>query len=133
MKKFFQKQREIITIFIYGCFIVVLIYFVVLPLIVRVNDTRDQIQEEHIKQDIKKQQISELPKMEEQYNMLQNNEKSVDVLLDKNDAVGLIERLEKTEILIERAMDEIFQNKERIKLLQEDRKRDIEDTADFIK
>jgi hypothetical protein len=30
-------------------------------------------------------------------------------------------------------MDEIFQNKERIKLLQEDRKRDIEDTADFIK
>jgi hypothetical protein len=45
----------------------------------------------------------------------------------------LIERLEKNEILIERAMDEIFQNKERIKLLQEDRKRDIEDTADFIK
>ena len=30
-------------------------------------------------------------------------------------------------------MDEIFQNKERIKLLQEDRKIDIEDTADFIK
>ena len=45
----------------------------------------------------------------------------------------MIERLEKNEILIERAMDEIFQNKERIKLLQEDRKRDIEDTADFIK
>jgi hypothetical protein len=45
----------------------------------------------------------------------------------------LIERLEKNEILIERSMDEIFQNKERIKLLQEDRKRDIEDTADFIK
>lgn len=30
-------------------------------------------------------------------------------------------------------MDEIFQNKERIKLLQDDRKRDIEETADFIK
>jgi hypothetical protein len=45
----------------------------------------------------------------------------------------LIERLEKNEILMERAMDEIFQNKERIKLLQDDRKRDIEETADFIK
>lgn len=45
----------------------------------------------------------------------------------------MIERLEKNEILIERAMDEIFQFKERIKILQEDRKRDIEDTADFIK
>lgn len=45
----------------------------------------------------------------------------------------MIERLEKNEILMERAMDEIFQNKERIKLLQDDRKRDIEETADFIK
>jgi hypothetical protein len=45
----------------------------------------------------------------------------------------LIERLEKNEILMERAMDEIFQNKERIKLIQDDRKRDIEETADFIK
>jgi len=45
----------------------------------------------------------------------------------------LIERLEKNEILMERAMDEIFQNKERIKLLKDDRKRDIEETADFIK
>jgi hypothetical protein len=41
--------------------------------------------------------------------------------------------LEKNEILMERAMDEIFQNKERIKLIQDDRKRDIEETADFIK
>lgn len=45
----------------------------------------------------------------------------------------MIERLEKNEILMERAMDEIFQNKERIKLIQDDRKRDIEETADFIK
>jgi len=95
MKKFFQKQREVIAILVYVCVIIALIYFVVLPLLARISSTRDQIQEEHMKQDIKKQQISELPKMEEQYNILQNNEKSVDVLLDKNDAVVLIEKLEK--------------------------------------
>lgn len=95
MKKFFQKQREVITILVYVCVIIALIYFVVLPLLARISSTRDQIQEEHMKQDIKQQQISELPKMEEQYNILQSNEKSVDVLLDKNDAVLLIERLEK--------------------------------------
>jgi len=95
MKKFFQKQREVITILVYVCVIIALIYFVVLPLLARISSTRDQIQEEHMKQDIKQQQISELPKMEEQYNILQSNEKSVDVLLDKNDAVVLIEKLEK--------------------------------------
>jgi hypothetical protein len=41
--------------------------------------------------------------------------------------------LEKNEMMIERAMDEIFQYKERIKIMQDERKRDIEDTADFIK
>lgn len=95
MRKFFQKQREIITIIVYIGFIAMLIYFVVLPLLSRISGTKDQIQEETIKQEIKQQQISELPKMENQYAILQNNEKLVDVLLDKNDAVALIERLEK--------------------------------------
>jgi len=95
MKKIFQKQREIIIILIYIGIIIVLIYFVILPLIGHINNTRDQIQEEHVKQEIKQQQIRELPKMEEQYNILQNNGESTDILLDKNDAVVLIEKLEK--------------------------------------
>ena len=95
MKKFFQKKREIIIILVYIGIVVVLLYFVILPLIGRINSKKDQIQEEYVKQEIKQQQISELPKMEEQYNILQNNGKSVDVLLDKNDAVVLIEKLEK--------------------------------------
>ena len=95
MKKFFQKQRETTIILVYIGIVVILAYFVVLPLIGRINSVKDQIQEEHVKQEIKQQQISELPKMEEQYNILKNNEKSIDVLLDKNDAVVLIEKLEK--------------------------------------
>lgn len=95
MKDFFQKQREGITIFAYVGVVIGLVYFVILPLLGRVNGVQNQIQEENIKQEIKKQQINELPKMENQYNILSNSEKSIDVLLDKNDAVALIERLEK--------------------------------------
>jgi len=43
------------------------------------------------------------------------------------------ERLEKNELSGERALDEIFSYKEQLRLLQEERKRDIEETADFIK
>ena len=43
------------------------------------------------------------------------------------------ERLEKTEINSDRALDEIYQYKEVIRSLQEERKRDIEETADFVK
>lgn len=95
MKKFFQKQREVIVILVYIGVIAMLICFVILPLITRISSTKDQIQEEYVKQEINQQQISELPKIEEQYNVLQSNGKLIDVLLDKNDAVPLIEKLEK--------------------------------------
>lgn len=45
----------------------------------------------------------------------------------------IIERLDKNEISGERALDEIVQFKETIRHLQDERKRDIEETADFIK
>lgn len=43
------------------------------------------------------------------------------------------ERLEKMELSGERALDEICAYKEQLRQLQEERKRDIEETADFIK
>lgn len=43
------------------------------------------------------------------------------------------ERIEKCELNGERALDEIFSYKEQLRQLQEERKRDIEETADFIK
>lgn len=45
----------------------------------------------------------------------------------------VMERLEKNELNGERALDEIFSFKELLRQNQEDRKRDIEETADFIK
>lgn len=95
MKKFFQKQRELLAIVIYICFVVAIAYFIIMPLLSRINGVVDQIQEEKINQEIKKQSLTDLPKMQEQYENLQNNEKMVDVLFDRNNAVELIEKLEK--------------------------------------
>lgn len=45
----------------------------------------------------------------------------------------MTERLEKAELNGDRALDEIYSFKEQMRQLQDDRKRDIEETADFIK
>lgn len=95
MKNFFQKQREIVAIASYICLILALIYFVILPLISRINGVKDEIQEESLNQEIKKQQIEDLPKMQSQFEILQKNEELLSVLLNRDDAVVLIEKLEK--------------------------------------
>lgn len=43
------------------------------------------------------------------------------------------EKVSKAEMNAERSLDEIFFLREQIKQLQEERKRDVEETADFIK
>jgi len=95
MKNFFKKQREIITILIYVGVVLVLIYFVILPLLSKIKNINDQIQEGGMKQELVKQQLAELPKIQQQYNVLQKNEGLIDVLLNEEEAVVLIERLEK--------------------------------------
>lgn len=94
MKKFFQKQRETMAIFVYFVAIMAVVCFVSMPLLGGINKVRDQIQEEILKQEIIRQQLGELPKIQEQYEMLIKKESVVDVLFDKNNAVTLIEKLE---------------------------------------
>ena len=94
MKKIFQKQREVIAIFVYVGVIAMLVYFIILPLVSKIEGVNNQIQEESMKQEIVKQQLTELPKIQQQYETLQENKGSIDVLLDKGNAVTLIEKLE---------------------------------------
>jgi hypothetical protein len=94
MKNFFQKQRELLAVVAYVGVIAGLIFLVIFPLLSKINKVNDQIQEESMKQDIAKQQLGELPKLGQQYKKLQENEGSINVLLDSNKAVTLIERLE---------------------------------------
>ena len=95
MNNFFKKQREVLAILVYVVFIFALVYFVVFPLLAKIGNVKDQIQEEAMNQEISRQQLSELPKIQDQYAVLEKNAASADVLLDKGNAVVLIENLEK--------------------------------------
>lgn len=93
MENFLKKQREILVIIVYVVFVIGLIYAVIFPLLSRISDSRDKIQEEQLRQESSKKHLDELPKFKEQYGML----KDVDLqtyLLDKDNAVTLIEKLE---------------------------------------
>lgn len=95
MKNFFQKQREIMAVLIFGVIIFALVYFVIFPLMGKIDAKKYQIQEAEMKSEIIKQQISELPRIQKQYETLMSDGDLNDVLLDKDMAVTLIEKLEK--------------------------------------
>lgn len=104
MKNFFQKQREFVSIFLFVTLVGGLIYFVMMPLISKINSIRDEIQEESLRQESSRMRLNNLPKVQDQYKRLEESQAAVDVLLDKNNAVVLIEQLEK---LAEQSGDKI--------------------------
>ncbi|HAS00283.1 MAG: hypothetical protein US57_C0002G0023 [Candidatus Moranbacteria bacterium GW2011_GWC2_37_73] len=95
MKNFLHKQREIIAILAYVAVVVGIIYFAIFPLLGRISNINDEIQQEAMKQESVKLHIEQLPKIQKQYEALQASGDLMDVLLNKDKAVVLIERLEK--------------------------------------
>ncbi|MDD5463552.1 MAG: hypothetical protein PHP62_00165 [Candidatus Moranbacteria bacterium] len=95
MKNFLNKQREIIAILAYVAVVVGIIYFAIFPLLGRIRSINDEIQQETMKQESVKLHIEQLPKIQKQYEALQASGDLMDVLLNKDKAVVLIERLEK--------------------------------------
>ena len=95
MKTFLNKQREILAIFFYIVFIAGLIYLVILPLITRIADMGNQIQQENAKQESARKHINELPKIQKQFQDLQSKNDLMNILLNNDRAVVLIEKLEK--------------------------------------
>ncbi|NTV40810.1 MAG: hypothetical protein HGA61_00855 [Candidatus Moranbacteria bacterium] len=95
MKKFLKNQREYIAVVIFFGIFFILGYFVIVPLLAKVASIKNEIEEATNKQDIKKQRLSELPKLRQQYEEIKNQQGKIDVLLSKKQAVNLIEKIEK--------------------------------------
>jgi len=95
MKNFLNKQREITALLLYVTLIVCLVYFVILPLVGKINSISDQIQQAAMNQESVELHIRQLPKIQKQYQSLQGSGDLSNVLLDENKAVALIEKLEK--------------------------------------
>ena len=55
----------------------------------------DNAQRDILDHDIVRQRVNEIPRMQQQYQLVEKNENILDVLLDENEAVQLIEELEK--------------------------------------
>lgn len=94
MKDFLKKQREILAVIVYLALIAGLVYGVIIPVNKKIGQSRDKIQEEQIKQETRRKSIDDLPRIQDQYEILENENVS-STLLDKENAVLLIESLEK--------------------------------------
>ncbi len=95
MKNFLKKQRNAVAIVLYMALIAGVVYFIIMPLLSRINKVQDKIQEEKINQELKDQRINDLPKMQSQYENLQSNKSTLNILFEEKNAVELIEKLEK--------------------------------------
>lgn len=95
MKNFFKKQREPLALIVYALLVFAIVWGVVFPLLGKIDFVKNKIQEENLRQQGSRERLSELPKIRNQFSELEKNESSLDVLLDKNNAVVLIEKLEK--------------------------------------
>jgi len=95
MKNFLNKQREIISLLAYAAIVASLVYLVILPLLVRIEDINNQIQEEAMNQESVRLHIEQLPRIQKQYETVINDVDLTNALLDKEKAVVLIEKLEK--------------------------------------
>jgi hypothetical protein len=95
MKNFLNRQREKVAIFLYITLVASLIYFVVFPVLATITNLNNDIQEEMMKQENVNIHIGELPVVQKQYKALQENGDLSTILLDRNKAVILIEKIEK--------------------------------------
>lgn len=96
MKEFFKKYREILLIISWIAFLFTAVRLIVLPIMAKIAAANNEIQEENLKKDISNKNVGELPKIKQQYENLKQNSQSVDVLLEKANAVQLIKKLEKS-------------------------------------
>ena len=95
MKKILKTQRELIAAILFFVVIGLLIKIVIVPLIDRISGIKTEIEESNIKQALKKQRLDELPKIRQQYSAITDKNGNLDLLLDKDQAVSAIERMEK--------------------------------------
>ncbi len=95
MKKFLKTQREIIALALFFLIVGVLAALVILPLLRKITAIKDEIEQGAIKQNITNQRLFDLPKIGKQYTEINNQQDKINILLDKQQAVALIERLEK--------------------------------------
>jgi hypothetical protein len=94
MKNIWIKYKMWIMIFGYAALIFFGVYFLAVPLIAGINSSSNQMQEQLVDQQMEDSQISQLPKMDEDWNSIQSKQDDLNIILDKENEVAFIENIE---------------------------------------
>lgn len=95
MKNFLKKYKIYLAICIYFVIIGLLLFFVSRPMVSKINEKNNKIQEDLTNQEIKKDRISNLPATRNQFEMVNSQASKIEFLLNNGNVVNLIEKLEK--------------------------------------
>lgn len=95
MKDFFKKNKIQLAIYIYLIIIGMILFFIARPIILKINEKNNRIQENIADQESRKDRISNLPAVRNQIEMVNNQEDKTELLLNDENTVNLIEKLEK--------------------------------------
>jgi len=94
MKDFWKKYKLWLSIAIYLSAVAVLFLFVVMPLLGAIQKKSDEIQKIKIDTQISQGRIDKLPEMRELHAILDQEKNSLNVILDQNNSVDFIKKLE---------------------------------------
>jgi hypothetical protein len=94
MKEIWKKHKLLIISLGFVLVAFLAAYFVVVPLIRKITEKADKIQEEIMDNDINKKKLDKIGDLEDQYNYFQQNKTALSVILDENEQVLFIKKLE---------------------------------------
>ena len=95
MLNFLKKNKIYLIITAYFVIVGAAYFFLVRPIIRKIEVRNNEIQEKIAGQEIKKEKIMQMPALKSQFEMVQKDEEKIKVSLNKDNLVGLIERIEK--------------------------------------
>jgi hypothetical protein len=94
MKNFLKQYRLILMALVIFLAMVLVFWFAVKPMYMKILSLRDAIQQENVRQENQQKQIKRLPELKSQYERVISEEGFFDILLTEDKIVGFIRILE---------------------------------------
>lgn len=95
MKNFFKNKREIIAVASFLSVIVICIYLVIIPLLKRITSVKDEMESVAISQNFRREKLNELSEISRRYAEISEQQKKIDILLNKDQTISLLGKLER--------------------------------------
>lgn len=94
MKDFLKIYKIQLIIGTYVAVVFALLYFVGMPIIDKINNKADEIQQKKIDGELNEKRLADVPSMKENYNKFKDNEGDFTIVIEPNSEVELIKELE---------------------------------------